>query len=246
MAANHTLVTLRFGNTELERLTGFNRQNALNDLKITRNGEQKRRFTVDMPANNGCDATFTCETIDVVWVEPYTAEQRLRDGSVYAESDDKEQSGPPASSGDGGANHWYGFWIGQQPTLCLWVTYLRPEGPFHNFRAEAAVPGFKALFDFTARLEELSSFRAELKQMYETLQGTVSFRSIESNVVVDGTIDHRGHVFWEVSLKPNLAGDYFTELRFRIEEDQTSLWNVAAKIGDMLDWLSEQGHMAHP
>lgn len=69
-------------------MTGFNSQNVIDDLKINRDGEQAKRFTVDMPANNGCDATFTCETIDVVGVEPYTAKQRLRDGSVYAEIQD--------------------------------------------------------------------------------------------------------------------------------------------------------------
>ena len=84
LVARHTLITLRFGDIELERFAGFNFQNVIDDVKITRNGEEKKRFTVDMPANNGCDATFACQTIEVVSVEPYTPEQRLRDGSIYA------------------------------------------------------------------------------------------------------------------------------------------------------------------
>jgi hypothetical protein len=59
-----------------------------------------------MPANNGCDATFTCQTIEVVSVEPYTPEQRLRDGSIYAKNEDKEQCAPPASS-TRVSNRWY-------------------------------------------------------------------------------------------------------------------------------------------
>jgi hypothetical protein len=82
----HTLITLRFGDIELDRLTGFNFQNVIDDLKIECNPQgSTKRFSVDIPGNNGCDATFLCDTIRVVLVEPYTIEQRISDGSVYSE-----------------------------------------------------------------------------------------------------------------------------------------------------------------
>jgi hypothetical protein len=84
-APNHILVRLRFDDIELQRLEDFNFQNVIDDLSITPNTESSRRFRVNIPANNGCDATFLCNSIKVISAEPYTIEQRLRDGSVYAE-----------------------------------------------------------------------------------------------------------------------------------------------------------------
>jgi hypothetical protein len=140
------------------------------------------------------------------------------------------------------SDDWFGFWIGQQPALCLWITYLSPEVPSdcHSFRAEAAAPGFQALFDFIARIGEFEAFRDQVKRMYETLQGTARFESIEGNVIVDATIDRLGHVFWKITLHSHTGGEMISpELTFSIEEDQTLLWNVAAKIEDMLECLSE-------
>lgn len=136
-------------------------------------------------------------------------------------------------------DEWLGFWIGQQPTLQLCVTYVEPQrvGDFPRFLAEAAVPGFKAQFDFDARLGEFEAFRDQVRKMHETLHGSAHFQSIEGHVEIDSTIDHHGHVFWELVLRSRAPGETFPELTFRIEEDQTLLWNVAAKIDDMLEAL---------
>ena len=139
------------------------------------------------------------------------------------------------------SDDWFGFWIGQQPALCLRITYLSQEGPFHRFRAEAEAPGFKGSFNFIARLGEFEAFRDQVKRMYETLRGTAQFASIEDHVTVDATIDRLGHVFWKIALSSHgHTAPTSPELTFSIEEDQTLLWNVAAKIEDMLEWLSEQ------
>jgi hypothetical protein len=139
-------------------------------------------------------------------------------------------------------NDWHGFWIGQQPTLTLCITYLNstgiPEEGWHLFRAEAVAPGFKALFEFESRLGEFKRFADQIRAMHETLQGAASFESTESNVVVDSTMDRFGHVFWEVVLCSPRSGETWPKLTFNIEEDQTRLWNVAAKIGNMLESLS--------
>lgn len=82
----HTLVTIRFEDIELEQLKDFNQQNVIDDLKIEVSSENKTRFTVDVPADNGSDMTFSCEAIRIVSVQPYTIDQRIRDGSVYAKS----------------------------------------------------------------------------------------------------------------------------------------------------------------
>ena len=140
-----------------------------------------------------------------------------------------------------GPEDWHGFWIGQQPTLSLWITYLerrgRDEEGWHLFRAEAAAPGFKALFDFESQLGEFGVFRNQLLAMHKTLQGEAHFGSTESNVLVDGTMDRFGHVFWSATLRSPRSGEVFSELKFSIQEDQTLLWNIAAKIGDMFEAL---------
>jgi hypothetical protein len=83
---DHTLATIRFDGIELERLEDFNHQNVIDDLRIESSVEKgENRFIVDMPANNGCDARFLCNAIRVISVEPYTIQQRIRDGSVYRE-----------------------------------------------------------------------------------------------------------------------------------------------------------------
>jgi hypothetical protein len=68
-------------------------------------------------------------------------------------------------------------------------------------------------------------------------QGEAHFASTESNVLVDGTMDRFGHVFWSVTLRGPRSGEVWPELKFNIQEDQTLLWNVAAKIGDMFEAL---------
>ncbi|MGC9993547.1 MAG: hypothetical protein ABSD52_14305 [Candidatus Cybelea sp.] len=136
---------------------------------------------------------------------------------------------------------WHGFWIGQQATLCLWITYLQPSGisaeGWHLFRAEAAAPGFKALFDFQSQLGEFAIFREQVLAMYKTLQGEAHFESMQSNVLVDCTMDRFGHVFWAINLRSPRGGETWPELTFNIQDDQTLLWNVGAKIGDMFEWL---------
>jgi Immunity protein 50 len=65
---HHTLVTLRFdGVSELE-LDTFGRQNALDALLLDLDGAE---LTVGLPANNGLEASFRCESGTVVAVEPY-------------------------------------------------------------------------------------------------------------------------------------------------------------------------------
>lgn len=143
-------------------------------------------------------------------------------------------------------DEWLGFWIGQQPTLWLCVTYLEPAGAreegWHLFRAEANVPGFKALFDFESQLAEFSSFREQVLAMHEKLQGEAQFESTESNVLVKSTMDRFGHVFWAMKLRHPRGGETWPELSFNIQEDQTMLWNVAAKIGDMFESLGVEEH----
>lgn len=69
--------------------------------------------------------------------------------------------------------------------------------------------------------------------MYETLNGSARFESVDSNVIIEGTMDRFGHVFWNITLRSPDGGLH--ELRFLVEEDQTLLWNVHAKIDDMLE-----------
>lgn len=84
-SAAHTLVTLRFGKVKLDHFADFNHQNVIDDLAITRDETSVALFAVDIPANNGLDLTFTCDSIDVVDVREYGADERKADGSIYSE-----------------------------------------------------------------------------------------------------------------------------------------------------------------
>lgn len=135
-----------------------------------------------------------------------------------------------------GADDWEGFWIGQQPTLTLRVVYLnptgRPEEGWHQFLAEATAGGFNARFTFESLLDAFEEFGVQVRSMYDTLKGAAHFKSTESNVAIDASIDRFGHVFWAVLLR---SGDADApELKFAIEQDQTLLFNVASKIDEML------------
>jgi hypothetical protein len=136
------------------------------------------------------------------------------------------------------SDEWEGFWIGQQPTLGLRICYVsptvEPDEGWYYFVAEAVVPGFTAHFKFESQLAEFKHFGQQVRSMHDSLKGTASFCSTEHNVKIDAEIDRLGHVTWNVLLR---SQDLGPELRFSIEEDQTLLWNVAAKIEEMLESL---------
>jgi hypothetical protein len=71
---NHTLTTLRFFELSELQLAGFNRQNVLVDIEITEVAgvDSKSSFSVLMPTNFGCDASFICGRIRVLSAAPYT------------------------------------------------------------------------------------------------------------------------------------------------------------------------------
>jgi hypothetical protein len=55
-------------------------------------------------------------------------------------------------------------------------------------------------------------------------------------------MDRFGHVFWAIILRSPRGEETWPELTFNIQDDQTLLWNVAAKIGDMFEWLGIEEH----
>jgi hypothetical protein len=81
---DHTLARIRFDGVEQLKLEDFNRQNAIDDLEIEPSTCGGKGLVVDIPANNGCDASFLCDSISVISAEPYTHDERIRDCSVYA------------------------------------------------------------------------------------------------------------------------------------------------------------------
>lgn len=81
---DHTLAAIRFDSVDQLKLEDFNGQNAIDDLRIGLGASGGKRFVVDIPANNGCDASFLCDSISVVSAEPYKHDERIRDCSVYA------------------------------------------------------------------------------------------------------------------------------------------------------------------
>jgi hypothetical protein len=62
----------------------FNHQNAIDGLEKGFATEGDGRLTVSLPSNSGCELEFNRDNISIVSVKPYTEEEMLRDGSVYA------------------------------------------------------------------------------------------------------------------------------------------------------------------
>lgn len=81
---NHTLVTLRFSGLRLYELKWFNNQNAIDGMEIEPATDGDGQFSVYLPSNSGCEASFNCDRISVSAAEPYTGEQMARDLSIYA------------------------------------------------------------------------------------------------------------------------------------------------------------------
>jgi hypothetical protein len=71
---HHTLTTLRFFRVSDLELAGFNHQNVLWELEVSRVAEPglDSKFSVDMPTSFGCEASFKCNRIRVLSAVPYT------------------------------------------------------------------------------------------------------------------------------------------------------------------------------
>lgn len=141
------------------------------------------------------------------------------------------------------ADDWFGFWIGlgSEGGRHLEVTHLAPSGiadeGWHRFLVEASAPGFTARFQCETTLGVFAAFRDEVLAMHKTLQGAASLEFLEEGVHVHGEmIDRYGHVLWRIVLTHPI-GLGSSELAFEISEDQTTLWNVVAKIDSLLEAL---------
>lgn len=81
---NHTLVTLRFCDIDVEHFNDWNTQNVLFGLEISeiqrtdRMKGQDKRMQVEMNSSYGCQAKLTCSAIKILGAEDYFKDQRTR------------------------------------------------------------------------------------------------------------------------------------------------------------------------
>ena len=74
---NHTLATLRFYEIEELKMEGFNHQNVLFGLEISKKARDEGRspiFAVDFDSSFGVGAVFTCQRIEVISAVPCDSE----------------------------------------------------------------------------------------------------------------------------------------------------------------------------
>ncbi len=74
-AGNDTAVTLRFHDIEALRLGGFNHQNAIYGLALSRSAPVENmpaRIDVEFEQAFGVDASFRCSRIEVIDVQPFS------------------------------------------------------------------------------------------------------------------------------------------------------------------------------
>jgi len=77
---HHTLTTLKFSDVDDFRMEGFNHQNAILGLSITRQERSEKPspyFSVDLEPAFGISASFKCLTIEVVDAATCTAEGKM-------------------------------------------------------------------------------------------------------------------------------------------------------------------------
>lgn len=84
VTTKHNIVVLRFSGIILYELKWFNAQNVIDGLDIQPAENGEGRLAVYLPSNSGAEARFNCDSVRIVSIEPYTSEQRVRDGSIYA------------------------------------------------------------------------------------------------------------------------------------------------------------------
>jgi len=76
---NNCLLTLRFGGVENVKLDGFNHQNAINGFTVVGKWSERLNrevFNVEIVQGFGVGATFECEEIGVVSVNPAVPHKR--------------------------------------------------------------------------------------------------------------------------------------------------------------------------
>jgi len=74
---NHTLVTMRFEEVDDLKLEGFNHQNVIFGIQISRverDEEPSAPFAVDFDSIFGVGATFTCRRVEIISAEPFEVE----------------------------------------------------------------------------------------------------------------------------------------------------------------------------
>jgi len=76
--------------------------------------------------------------------------------------------------------------------------------PSRNTWAEVSIlaetPQFRAAFDESIMLWELTTFREDLKRLHTDLSGEIVWRSVETFVNLKATMDRLGHIHWEIDL----------------------------------------------
>jgi hypothetical protein len=80
---NHTLVTLRFRDIGFVEVEGFNNQNVIRELLISREEQNPSRFSVEFTSNYGLTASFQCSGIAVVSAVALTPDAMRAVGSIY-------------------------------------------------------------------------------------------------------------------------------------------------------------------
>jgi len=75
---NHTLVSFRFCDIDLDSFRSWNSQNVLSDLQMDATeqndqlDEEYRPIQVEMPSSYGCEASLKCAAIKILKVEEYS------------------------------------------------------------------------------------------------------------------------------------------------------------------------------
>jgi len=80
---NHTLVTFRFCDIELEYFNSWNTQNVLFALDISSqktdgDEDENRRIHIEMPSSYGCEAKLSCSAVRIIKAENYFKDQPTR------------------------------------------------------------------------------------------------------------------------------------------------------------------------
>jgi hypothetical protein len=100
------------------------------------------------------------------------------------------------------------------------------------------VGGFKGEVEIYMCVSDMIRFKEQLEPVYQNLNGSAEFKTIEGQLYIQIEVDKLGHVQAIGFLLDDLASG--NKLSFEIQYDQTLLWHTISEIDEALFELSQK------
>jgi len=113
---------------------------------------------------------------------------------------------------------------------------------FHRFEVSFANRGFQAQVAVETPLESFEVLRDDLISLNRSLNGKVSFDTIEGDFTLQAEVDKFGHVTWSGTIGLYAGGHDDARLDFWIIDDQTCLSPIITQIDALIAEARREHH----